>query len=348
MRTTGRTRAAGRRGFTLVELMMVIAIIAVLTGLTLTGINAGVKSIKRRAIAMEVLSLAQAVEAYKLKYGEYPPDGSNRAAFEAHFKGAFPNIVATEFAALYSVANSNSQSGVMDPAEVLVFCLGGFSNDPTRPFTGPGGPLSDAGNGFQYNSDRTKGTFDFAQDRLTLTVTGSVTVSNDEIVLGTMFENERRIDQSDALPVYSPRGLRAPYVYFASSTYSFPIVGSYYFNHYKADNVGGVARPYKSNQLNTNVQPTSLVNREKHYKYANDKSFQIVSAGLDDDYGGVRSLDYQDSTPVFFVFPTGGTLDVAGSGPKADSGYVNPSGGPSAQLDNVTNFSEGTLESTLP
>jgi len=345
-----------RRGFTLIELMMVIAIIAVLVGLTLTGINAAVKSIKRRAIALEVTGLAQAVEAYKLKYGEYPPDGSNRAAFEAHFRSAFPNILQSEFGVLVPpVANSNYPFGVMDPAEALVFCLGGFSNDPTRPFTGPGGPLSAGPYGsLQYNMERNSGVYDFAEERLTLAVVGGITVSNDEdaSVLGTSFQDGDPIGQSDLMPVYSPRGLKAPFVYFASSTYSFPIVGNNpprnYYNHYRAANVAGVARPYKSEQVNTNVLPNSMANRERHFRYVNDKSFQIVSAGLDDDYGGVFSLDFTDQTPVFFTFPTGATLDIV-TGSSGGKGYINPtSGGLSSQLDNVTNFSEGTLESSLP
>jgi prepilin-type N-terminal cleavage/methylation domain-containing protein len=360
---------SGRRaGFTLVELMMVIAIIAILVGLTVAGLTQGARAIKRRAIALEVASLAQAVEAYKLKYGEYPPDGSNKAAFVAHFRSAFPNILSAEFDALEAapsgqqtrVANSNYPFGIMDPAEALVFCLGGFSNDPTRPFTGPGGPLislpppPNGPGGFQYNMDRNSGFFDFAEERLSLVVAGGITVSNDEDpdVLGTLsVPGSPPVGQRDLMPVYTPRGLKAPYVYFAASTYSFPIAGQTpprnYYNHYKASTVEGVARPYKSEQVNTNVLPNSMTNRERHYRYMNEKSFQIVSAGLDDDYGGVWELVHTDQTPVFFTFPSGAVLDIV-AGTSGGTGYVNPTGGPSGQLDNVTNFSEGTLESSLP
>lgn len=360
MRHNKQSRSPLRHGFTLVELMMVIAIIGILVGMTVVGINAGARSIKRRAIALEVASLTQAVEAYKLKYGEYPPDGSNRAAFEAHFKGVFPNIDINpqtgEFARLYSVANSNFRDGgVMDPAESVVFCLGGYSNDPTRPFTGTGGPLTvDATtNQLIYNPDRNKGFFDFDEGRL---------VFDDEVSLGTLYNegapNGNPIGENDALPVYVPRGGKAPYVYFSASTYSFPIAGtnSHYYNHYKAAEIGGIARPYKSETQNRSVQmPThssTAVQAERFYRYMNDKSFQIISAGLDNDYGGdwdaqSRGLIYTNDSPAFFTFPSGAKLNIF-SGPISDSGYINQSGGPSAQLDNVTNFSEGTLEATLP
>jgi prepilin-type N-terminal cleavage/methylation domain-containing protein len=339
-----REHIGSRAGFTLVELMMVIAILAILVGLTVSGVNAARKSIQRRAIAMEVAALAQAVEAYKLKYGEYPPDGSNRAAFEAHFRSIFPNILPSEFGVLSPpVANSNYPLGVMDPAEAIVFCLGGFSNDPMRPFTGSGGPLVQGPSGWQYNLDRNQGFFDFDETRVNFS-------DEDPAGLGTQFQDGSPMTP-DLLPVYSPRGRVAPFVYFVAPTYSFPIVGSNpprnYYNHYKAANIPGVARPYKSDQINTAVNPNTLANRERYHRYMNEKSFQIVSAGLDDDYGGIWPLLHSDETPVFFAFPKGETVDIV-TNARVGKGYLNPDGGPSAQLDNVTNFSEGTLESSLP
>jgi type II secretory pathway pseudopilin PulG len=319
--------------------MMVIAILAILVGLTVTGVNAARKSIQRRAIALEVAALAQAVEAYKLKYGEYPPDGSNRDAFNAHFRSIFPNILQSELELLVPpVATSNTVRGVMDPAEALVFALGGFSNDPQRPFTGAGGPL--VAGSLQYNLDRNRGFYDFDEARL---------IFDDESLekLGA-----HPVNQVDQFPVYAPRGLKAPFVYFVANTYSYPIVPvtnppRNYYNHYRAENLGGAARPYKSDIINNAVQPTNIPNAERHFRYMNEKSFQIVSAGLDDDYGGVYPLIHSNETPVFFVFPNGATLDIV-QRTKSGKGYVNPDGGPSAQLDNVTNFSEGTLESSLP
>ena len=60
------------RGFTLIELLMVIAIIGVLAGITF-GISNGVSNAQARAkVKVELASIAQALEQYKLTHGEYP------------------------------------------------------------------------------------------------------------------------------------------------------------------------------------------------------------------------------------------------------------------------------------
>lgn len=81
-----------RSGFTLVELLTVIAIIGILSAITF-GVVKGVN--ERAAIGQakaELGTLAQALEAYKRQYGDYPQAGSSNAATTAT-----------------SVANTNSQ-----------------------------------------------------------------------------------------------------------------------------------------------------------------------------------------------------------------------------------------------
>ncbi len=64
-------------------------------------------------------------------------------------------------------AYTASELKVMDPAEALVFFLGGFSSNPQRPFTGEGGPFSvtstdttvTGGQTLQYNVQRTGAFF---------------------------------------------------------------------------------------------------------------------------------------------------------------------------------------------
>ena len=59
-------------GFTLIELLMVIAVIMVLAGITF-GISRGVQNAQARALAKAELSvIAQALEGFKLRYGDYP------------------------------------------------------------------------------------------------------------------------------------------------------------------------------------------------------------------------------------------------------------------------------------
>lgn len=358
-----------RRAFTLVEVLIVVAIIGILMGLALVGINAARKSIQGSAISMEIQSLSTAVEAYKTKFQAYPPDGSSMTAFESHFRSRFPNIASTEFTILYSVANSNvpttgpdpvtavdpSDTGVMDPAEALVFCLGGFSKSETNPFTGPGGPIDYIEGSmpavYQYNVDRNDPLFDFSQDRLTLDTSMGTTVSNDEVTLGVINAQGKKLGP-DLLPVYIPKYRTVPFVYFASGTYRVDSSAGSSFNFYASPSFG-VARPYKSDNVNTKSPLTgssTLPQRDRYYSYANDKSFQIISAGLDDNFGG--SMVGAFAVPMFFRYPSGEPLDItqlpnaqpAGGNYQAMSG---PTAGDISQLDNVTNFSEGALSNSL-
>lgn len=63
---------ARKQGFTLIELLMVIAVILILIGITY-GITRGVLSAQGRAQARsELAAIAQALENYKSKNGDYP------------------------------------------------------------------------------------------------------------------------------------------------------------------------------------------------------------------------------------------------------------------------------------
>lgn len=351
-----------RRAFTLVEVLIAIAIIGILMGLALTGINAARVAIQRRAIALEVETLSQAVESYKLKYSSYPPDGSSLAAFRSHFQGAFPSIASSEFdvltaAAGYRLASkgssntvaSDNHGGVMDPAEALVFCLGGFSNDPAHPFTGKGGPLVEIKNSsgapfsprrFQYNVDRNEPFFPFDQSNLTLqNVTGEhdglVTVSSDEDTGGF------GTGAVDALPVYIPKNRTLPIVYFSGSTYD--------SSFYSGTAIQGGAKPYRSEKVNTSVNysPTTA---SRYYTYMNAKSFQVLSAGLDDQFGD--NLLNTATVAPYFTYPSGYLINVLNGNSElsnpSGTQYQSSPGAISGHRDNVTNFSEGALEDALP
>ena len=69
---------AGRvqRGFTLVELLVVIAIIGTLVGILVPAVFGVVSNMNRASVKFELHTLNDAVEKYRSKYGDYPPDGS--------------------------------------------------------------------------------------------------------------------------------------------------------------------------------------------------------------------------------------------------------------------------------
>jgi type II secretory pathway pseudopilin PulG len=324
-----------------VELLIVMAILGILAGLLAWGVNAARVAILKRAQAFEVQSIASAVEAYRTKYGDYPPDGSSWPVMEAHLRKAFPNILVSELALLnpalstangyirndndlteshphlarYISTSPGLRSGrVFDAAEALVFFLGGFSSDPQRPITGPGGPLklNPVVGGYIYNTQRENAFFEFKIGRLTLDPnTGA---SNDEAVYSEGVPN-------DLMPVYVGNGptyqqLGVPIIYFDSRTYQ--IAGatvndsSYYFNFYSPGlvdtrNVQGstrnCARPFLSMDLDPNKGNNAL-------RYANDKTFQIMNGGYDRIYGcqSVKNVAAPESKPAFlFTVPGGNT-----------------------------------------
>jgi general secretion pathway protein G len=62
-----------RSGFTLIELLVVIIILALLVALLLPAINGAMRTARNAAVQAEINQLAQALEAFKSKYGDYPP-----------------------------------------------------------------------------------------------------------------------------------------------------------------------------------------------------------------------------------------------------------------------------------
>lgn len=345
--TVGVRIGASRHGFTLVELLVVMAILGVLAGLLAWGVNAARVAILKRAQAAEIANIAMAVEAYRTKYGDYPPDGSSWPRMEAHLRKAFPNILISELQLLdpkynqksaqvfpntvrnfyirndndlsdthfhlrppprglgYQTLDSSLRSGrVFDSAEALVFFLGGFSSDPQKPFTGPGGPFKLGPSGtLIYNSQRENSFFEFKTSRLTLSDDGSISI--DETVFGEGIPN-------DLLPVYIGAGPSLqqggkPIVYFDSVTYQFSSSQDVYFNFFVFGNFAespNCARPFLSTDLNTSVSPSPLL-------YSNPKTFQIMNAGYDNLYGCMAPKDISNNNPlVLFTTPKGNAVAV--------------------------------------
>ena len=61
-------------GFTLIELLVVIAIIAVLASLVAGLSGTAGRKMKESRIQAEIAAIETAIEAYKVKFGHYPPD----------------------------------------------------------------------------------------------------------------------------------------------------------------------------------------------------------------------------------------------------------------------------------
>jgi len=142
-----------RNGFTLVELLAVIMIIALLAGLVTPAVMRARNSARNAAIKAEIDMLHMAIMNYKNEYGSFPP------AYDSNIKTGSP--VVKHVQRLFPRCVATSQFGnakTLSPGEALVSWLAGYRSDPQNPLIDPATPNVPA-------TDRKK-LFDFDQRRL--------------------------------------------------------------------------------------------------------------------------------------------------------------------------------------
>jgi len=314
-----------QRAFTLVEMIVVMAIIGVLAAILIPTIRAAMVRAKVSAIAADLSNLDAALNQFKEKYQIYPPGWSNLDLtvpanmnyLVRSIQKMWPRITRNELALFAEIVNhrgshvpASELQFEMDAAEALVFWLGGFSEDPNRPFTGFGGPFS----GGERNQDNAY--FPWDSERLTETgqsVMYTITLKNGNTYTFLARESDDEVAyglKNDPFPVVLARDTSWPIAYFNSANYP---NASYPPYVYGATRVTGHAHPYQSDR--------KLVNGTD-YEWINLNSYQLVSAGLDEDYG----VDSWNGTIRLFKRYTSGVFFQAGDN------------------DNITNFSGGTLE----
>jgi prepilin-type N-terminal cleavage/methylation domain-containing protein len=131
MRLHQESRGPG--GFTLVELLVVIGIIAVLAALVTPAVMRAQASARNAAIKAEIDMLHMAIMNYKNEYGSFPPalDTALTTATPAgkHLARLFPRC--TTISAQLSGALPAGL--VITGTNALAFWLRGFTDDPTSP-----------------------------------------------------------------------------------------------------------------------------------------------------------------------------------------------------------------------
>ena len=143
--------------FTLVEVLVVIAIIGLLAALLLPALSRAQTSAKRARIQMEIKQLVAAIESVRTNMGggRYPPDGTNPTDTVQFLKAAFPRCPASNYPSQLTAAFSASSP--LNPSTALVFWLGG-GQDPTGAFIGFS---ANPQNPFDASPTRITPTFDF-------------------------------------------------------------------------------------------------------------------------------------------------------------------------------------------
>ena len=348
-------------GFTLVELLVVITIIGILAAVAVPAIFSAVSTARSTAMKMELNSLETAVQKYQEKYGDYPPDFSDWAVVERHYRKIFPRI-SGDLVLLQRMLDANPYNPLMgnfdlnpdvhdpimmDRGEVLNWVLGGYSSDPLRPFTGPGGPLELIGqtgtagdlNVYQINTSRENALYDFVPGQLDLVLP----TENSPVTINNYYVSG---DNDLFLSYASSTKTKTPHVYFDSRTYDHKSVLG--FNGFSRSNDTGSVRPYLSDIVQTNGG----------WQFMKPNSFQIIAPGIDTNFGwlsqrGGPNIPTDQDTAVYFQYPTGRavTFDVS-TNPitralRTDvSRYQEPVAAnkiDNFQQDNLTNFADGKL-----
>ncbi len=324
-----------RHGVTLIEMLIVIAIMGILAAILLPTLGAIRKASQEAGMALEIKGLAEAIEEYKTTYGDYPPDGSNIVVFQRHIQVAFPRIAPAELTNLINLIDLKDGNGnstgrtIIDPAEALVFFLGGFSDDPRFPFTGEGGPLSPV---------RRNALFDFAAGKLTQsTTTINLGTPANPILIPLSSDEENLFGQppsnNDIFPAYIPSASDTPFVYLDHRTYmprpiysfnqrlvppaQYPPVGSSFA---QGGMNSGYVRAYRSDQ-----QRQSTAEDVFPYRWHGERTFQLICAGTDNNLGDPLPLLDSNGNPQYKQYPSNKLFS------EGDE-------------SNITSFSQSTLE----
>jgi len=265
-----------RRGFTLVEMLVVLAIIGVLAALLLPAVMYALVKAKNTAVAIELNQLASAIEVYKNEKGDYPPNFRDEAVLARHIRKCYPKIAKDYYDGF--IAEVKTAGKDINEGESLVFWLAMTDNDPRYPFL--------SFYGWTGRDPKPKKYYEFDETRL-------VGVDGDKV------------------PSYVAKNCQDTfYIYIDSrgyDSYHRPAIESSDMatiqridtnmtDTYATSEDGKGVRPYWSN---TEVNANASTARSR-YKPANPTTFQLICAGLDGEFG----LDLNNDIDVK-VFPTG-------------------------------------------
>ena len=266
-----------RRGFTLVELLIGMTVIAILAGLITVAASRAFVRAREFAIQLEMTQIEQALEQFQVEYGFYPPSFRdftgpgdilpflNRIS-PNHGEGDLTMWWSTVGSELATAANTDPSAPGSLAGSDLVFWLTGLSKNRQFPLTG-GGEMQ------QF--------FEFRSDRLHASGTGNTA------------------------NYYQPGRVQTPYVYrdaeaYIPSTPASSSDGAYVRSQF-LDLSGTVRAPTTDDIVDANFHfdptnnpnPNSITVEQSRTVfdrlYFNADSFQLITLGLDGMSGNTAS-----------------------------------------------------------
>jgi len=332
-----RNPKSPRSGFTLVEMMVVIVIIAILAGLLIPAIQRARITANEARVIVEIKGLESAISAFKAKYGVEPPSQfvlfttqagwSSNPASMAIIRQIWPQFdftmgtgSGTTFPAYWTtIAKPLTFNGVSSPAlpmnsgECLLFFLGGiipvqgpnqvptgFAKNPAYPFSPP-----------SVSSNREGPFFEF-----------------------TAIDRIKDIDGNGINEFYDLLPNQAlPYLYFSSyegrgyNTFELPSNGASFNYMHDMYRVWSGAITPAAFPLPPATPATSTAGTSAALPAQKPQSFQIISPGYDGKYGigGVFNTSLTNSGLI---------IKFNGTTPVYDTDAY----------DNLTNFNGGRLK----
>lgn len=360
------------RGFTLVEMLVVIAIIGVLAALLIPAVYSAYVKAKEAALAVEIASLTNALEKYKGEKGDYPPslgEGNygndlvwNQSVLRNHIIKAYPKIDPGELLLFRRLATHLSQS------EALVFFLTLTRDDAKFPFFGASYPRR-----ANITADLNDATFvPFTRDSTVSPPSQNSSVFGTSYVnaskyknYGISFEENRLFEMTgafdlDDVPSLVAKNCKASvYIYVDSRTYPLhfrdvdpsvmpsdatlhPITPVLASGEGTRDTNSSYADSTNVGSVVDVIRPyfADSLDPNQRYRFQNPETFQILAAGLDGKFS--------NSHTVFKRCPSKRAVAMSNGGnTHADAGLITLENWIDDR-DNMTNFSGGKKLDDMP